>query len=105
MKFQTCLAFSAAVLTVVLTADATKLGLCQFDCDDDSDCVPGLWCADDHKLALALAGFDSRKANCGKVGRWKEEVCFNPKILGGSGGGGKKFHDDEFISFSCFSLC
>lgn len=74
-----------------------KLGLCQADCDVDTDCAPGLWCADAHKPELAAKGLDQRKANCGTVdtGDWNHEVCFDPAILsttrrqlrGGSGGG------------------
>jgi hypothetical protein len=64
------------------------LGECQFDCDTDADCQPGLWCADLRKVELAAAGFDARKANCGNVGAWNEEVCFNPAILKQTGGGG-----------------
>ena len=64
------------------------LGLCEFDCDVDADCKPGLLCADAHKPELKAKGFDERKANCGKVGAWNLEVCFDPAILKPSGGGG-----------------
>ena len=64
------------------------LGLCEYDCDVDADCKPGLWCADTHKPELKAAGFDERKANCGKIGAWNLEVCFDPAILKPSGGGG-----------------
>lgn len=72
------------------TGSGTKLGLCQVDCDVDSDCQPGLWCADAHKPALTDAGYDSRKVTCGNVGEWNEEVCFDPKLIQpkGNGGGG-----------------
>ena len=66
------------------------LKLCQVDCDVDNDCAPGLWCADAHKAELKAKGFDERKANCGKWSKKEKfnEVCFDPKILKPSGGGG-----------------
>lgn len=70
-----------------------QIGICnKEDCGKDVDCEPGLWCADSHKEALKAAGFDERKANCGAIGRWDSEVCFDPKILkpNGGGGGGKR---------------
>ena len=54
---------------------------CEVDCDVDSDCAYGLLCADAHKDDLMYAGYDERKAYCGDVGTWKEEVCYNPKKL------------------------
>ena len=65
-----------------------KLGLFQTDCDKDYECSQGLWCADQHKNQLKNAGFDERKANCGPVGDWNYEVCFDPRILGMKGGAG-----------------
>ena len=59
-----------------------KLGVCEFDCDLDSDCESWLLCADEHKGELKAAGWDERKANCvGNVGAGNEEVCFDPSIL------------------------
>jgi hypothetical protein len=58
-----------------------KLGRCEWDCDKDSDCKGNLLCADAHKAELKQKGFDERKADCGNVGAWNEEVCFDPKIL------------------------
>jgi hypothetical protein len=70
------------------TTPPPLLGLCEYDCDVDADCKPGLLCADAHKPELKAAGFDERKANCGNVGAWNLEVCFDPAILKPSGGGG-----------------
>ena len=67
-----------------------NLGLCESDCDEDSDCLPGLWCSDKHEIELKRKGLDERKANCYNVKvPDKYEVCFNPNILssGGAGGG------------------
>ena len=60
-----------------------KLGECEMDCDNDSDCKGKLICADQHKKELRKAGHDPRKANCGE-GSQKDryyEVCFDPTIL------------------------
>lgn len=89
MNVIACLALLWSVLGSVV--NATKLGLCEFDCDEDSDCVGHLWCADAHKRELFRAGLDTRKVKCGHVGKWNEEVCFDPKTLyPNSGGGGGK---------------
>jgi hypothetical protein len=67
-----------------------SLGLCESDCDLDTDCAAGLVCADQHKDALKAVGLDSRKANCYNVVKPQfYEVCFDPSILnsGGAGGG------------------
>jgi hypothetical protein len=82
------LLFATSLLSLSPVAFGTFLGLCEFDCDKDTDCKPGLLCADEHKAELKAKGFDERKANCGKVGAWNLEVCFDPKILKPSGGGG-----------------
>ena len=85
------LSFVLIVLSNISEVSAQKkkkLGLCKVDCDKDSDCKTGLWCADQHKKELKAKGFDVRKANCGKVGKWNFEVCFDPKILKPHGGGG-----------------
>jgi hypothetical protein len=60
---------------------------CEFDCDFDSDCAPGLLCADEHKEELADQGLDPRKAYCDDVSpgpgtsediRSVAEVCYDP---------------------------
>jgi hypothetical protein len=66
---------------------AAGKGLCEVDCHVDSDCIEGLLCADAHKSELKAAGYDERKANCGPVGPWDDEVCFDPALLNKSGGG------------------
>jgi hypothetical protein len=76
----------------VQSAKRGSLGLCESDCDKDSDCMGGLICADQHKRELKALGLDIRKANCyGEVSERHKyyEVCFNPNILrsGGAGGG------------------
>ena len=56
------------------------LGECEVDCDKDADCKRGLYCASDHSYDLMYAGLNKRKAYCGhKVGKWNEEVCYDPK--------------------------
>jgi von Willebrand factor type D domain len=78
---------------IVTKAQEIKSGLCQADCDLDIDCAPGLWCADEHHVALKAAGFDTRKANCNVENLpWNHEVCFDPKILDKTGGGGGDPH-------------
>lgn len=58
------------------------LGECAVDCDFDNDCQYGLVCADRYKSQLEDLGYDNRKAYCGnKVGKWNEEVCFNPRKI------------------------
>jgi hypothetical protein len=57
------------------------LGECEYDCDRDRDCAGYLLCADEHKSELAAVGLDNRKANCGNVGSWNEEVCFVPGLI------------------------
>ena len=85
---------------VVKAIKRAKLGLCKTDCDKDSDCMPGLLCADEHKEELRAAGYNRRKANCGRVGSRFEEVCFNAKLLKpiGSGGGGTYYDIITFTS-------
>jgi hypothetical protein len=60
---------------------------CEFDCDFDSDCAPGLLCADEHKEELADQGLDPRKAYCDDASpgpgtsediRSVAEVCYDP---------------------------
>jgi hypothetical protein len=60
---------------------ARKLQECEFDCDTDEDCELGLQCADAHEQDLSDAGYDERKAYCGNVGEWNDEVCFDPTII------------------------
>lgn len=73
------------ISSVVSTSVIPKLGLCtSIDCDRDSDCQPGLLCADQYKIELKLAGYDERKANCKNkevFKKVKQEVCFDPKTL------------------------
>ena len=59
------------------------LGLCEFDCDFDSDCADGLLCADAHKAELVAKGYDSRTADCpeNQERKRKEEVCFVESLL------------------------
>jgi hypothetical protein len=65
-------------------AAKTKLiALCDHDCDRDTDCQDGLWCAEEHKLDLLLSGYNMNQANC-TVSRSQlliSEVCFDPIIL------------------------
>ena len=86
------IAFCFVTITTIGTVSGKKVlkGLCETDCDYDKDCAPGLWCADEHKAELKKAGFDGRKANCGPGPKSKktDEVCFDPKILKKSSGGG-----------------
>ena len=96
------LLFLISTVLLFAVSDATvpdgSLGLCQVDCDTDVECQPGLWCADAHKSELRAAGLDERKVKCGNVGKWSEEVCFDPAVLrpsGGSGGG----------AYTILSLC
>jgi von Willebrand factor type D domain len=72
-------------------------GLCETDCDLDIDCDPGLWCADQHHVALKAAGYDDRRANCDVPRlKWNFEVCFDPAILKKNGGGGGDPHFRTF---------
>lgn len=57
------------------------LNECEFDCDSDSDCLPGLLCADDHKIELLALGLDPRKADCGNAGDSNDEVCFKEELI------------------------
>jgi len=58
---------------------STPLAECEYDCDSDDDCQPGLLCADDHKTVLEAAGLDKRKANCpAPHGTHRLEVCYDP---------------------------
>ena len=59
---------------------SSLLGHCQHDCDSDSDCAPGLLCADDHKDELLAAGYDERTAYC-NVSIGFSEVCFDPNMI------------------------
>jgi hypothetical protein len=81
-----------------------KLNLCESDCDKDSDCAPGLLCADAHKKELKAIGLDERNANCYTAGKAKDseiktkdyELCFDARILGSGGaGGGTLIHHDS----------
>lgn len=62
---------------------------CDWDCDFDSQCTPGLLCADEHTAELVAKGFDPRTANCDVDIASFFEVCFDSSILntGGAGGG------------------
>jgi hypothetical protein len=82
------LIFATSLLSLGRITAGTLLDKCEFDCDLDKDCKQGLWCADEHKAELKAKGFDERKANCGNVGAWNLEVCFDPAILQPSAGGG-----------------
>jgi hypothetical protein len=79
--------FVGALLSVSTVTASGSIGNCQTDCDEDKDCQPGLWCADAHAKDLRNAGYDERKANCGNVGVWNFEVCFDPSILQTTGPG------------------
>lgn len=82
------------------TLDLRKLGIgpngtpllqeCEYDCDVDDDCAPGLLCADEHKPELEHYGLDPRKAYCdpavpasGFEGQDSRtgEVCYNPELV------------------------
>jgi hypothetical protein len=90
------LVFGILVMSAMTGATQALLGNCEWDCDKDSDCQPGLLCADAHKEALKERGFDERKAGCtGDLGAWNEEVCFDPSILQTSGGGGGGMHNTK----------
>jgi hypothetical protein len=102
LLLSTISAWQASALLSKPTAPMPILGECQFDCDTDADCQPGLWCADPRKVELAAAGFDARKANCGSVGAWNEEVCFNPAILIKTGGGGGGMYCSKYTLFYSF---
>lgn len=70
---------------------AGSLGMCESDCDVDSDCMKGLVCADKHKNALNAIGLNNRTANCYNANTPTNlEVCFDPKILNTAGAGGGK---------------
>jgi len=56
---------------------------CEYDCDKDFDCAPGLLCADKHEQELGRAGFDRNKANCNNAGGLRDEVCFDAAIIQG----------------------
>lgn len=86
MKFR-FLSFLFAWITATAAAHTTKLGECEYDCDRDRDCQDGLLCADKHKSELGDANLDVRKAYCGRVGRWKDEVCYDPNKVGVQGNG------------------
>lgn len=58
-----------------------RLSECDYDCDFDYDCGPGLWCSDEHKQELEDFGYDGTKANCGNVGDDGDEVCFSPNLF------------------------
>jgi hypothetical protein len=78
-----------------------KLGLCESDCDVDSDCLPGLWCTDKHETELKKMGLDDNVANCYNVKTRSDwEVCFDPKILSSGGAGGGTFDFDSTTRFS-----
>jgi hypothetical protein len=96
MRFIKFTFFSFVVAKAVAEGDTdyetNTLGKCDFDndCDNDSDCAPGLLCTDDHKDELRNAGIDERVADCGTSGIINEywEVCFDPSILNIPVGGG-----------------
>jgi hypothetical protein len=93
----------------VQSAERNSLGLCESDCDKDSDCMGGLICADEHKRELKAIGLDMRKANCyGEVSERHKyyEVCFNPNILrSGGAGGGKSINIVDRVSEVRFASC
>jgi hypothetical protein len=62
-------------------SSTNKCGLCDVDCDTDEDCEGGLQYADAHNQDLSDAGYDDQKADCGNVGAWNDEVCFDPDII------------------------
>jgi hypothetical protein len=82
------------------------LGLCESDCDRDSECQPGLICADAHKKELRKIGLDERAANCYNVVKpRKYEVCFDANILkSGGAGGGKSWVCLVLLSISFFNV-
>ena len=63
-------------------------GLCEADCDLDADCLPGLWCADQHTGELMDAGLDTQVVNCKGDFPGGIDVCFDPAVLKKNGGGG-----------------
>jgi hypothetical protein len=100
MKTFASISLIASLLGVSVNADAEGeppkptgfIGKCDFtyDCDNDSDCTPGLLCADDHKQALQDAGYDQRTADCviPETANKYWEVCFDSKLLYPPSGGG-----------------
>ena len=58
-----------------------KLKECEYDCDSDSDCESGYYCAEKHRSELSKKGWDSRRAYCPKKSGMPRhsEVCYNPK--------------------------
>jgi len=78
-----------------------KLKKCEYDCDRDSDCEDGLLCADKHKKQLKKKNLDPRKADCGDVGKWNEEVCFDKTLLDGPDPGPGPAGDMEECDFDC----
>ena len=62
----------------VPASEINLLTECEADCDLDSDCAPGLLCADEHKQELKRAGLNKRRAYC-DVNIFKfSEVCYDP---------------------------
>lgn len=71
-----------------IAPDGTPLLLeCEYDCDVDADCAPGLLCADQHKSELEQNGLDPRKAYCNtstpapgfeRQDKYVSEVCYDP---------------------------
>jgi hypothetical protein len=100
------LILSLVLDTTVLAQRLGSIGLCDpsQDCDIDAHCATGLLCADAHKVELKAKGYDERGANCKNlIGKpWNYEVCFDPKILlpSGGGGGGKTSHNVDSILFA-----
>ena len=82
-----------------------NLKLCESDCDKDTDCAKGLWCADGHKAELAKVGLDERAANCYNSNKYLFsktdvfEVCCDPKILSSGGAGGGTLIHGTSLSF------
>lgn len=55
----------------------SKLGECEVDCDKSRDCAGKLKCASNFGGYLEANGYDRRKAYCGDVGDFNEDVCFD----------------------------
>jgi hypothetical protein len=74
--------------TLVYPPPSPLIGECKSDCDFDTDCLPGLLCADEHSDELRKQGLDPRFGTCKtQPGLRKDfEVCYKPKERGGFGG-------------------
>ena len=87
------------------------LGECDADCDVDTECEPGLLCADAHMPELDVLGWDISKAYCGNhAGKWNEEVCYDPEklsyyICGDQIQTGGSCEDNKMICFNGDPIC